>query len=183
MPQEVGEEEGCGEHGGRVGDWCTCSQIRKRRGVSLEVGAGLAGIKKQYLSMLELGQRGFNRRGLIGGLPTRSGGVVAQRAAAPAGVHVGNGAINVAGVDAAARAGGCDRHPRRVTATGADEGSPAGSAQITGDGTPTCCSLRIVRSNSCTAVSSSSLGPAAASRSSLVKIVFVGRVVRTLSLS
>ena len=40
-------------------------KIRKRRGLSLDVVAGLAGIKKQYLSMLELGQRGFNRRGLI----------------------------------------------------------------------------------------------------------------------
>ncbi|MDQ3275354.1 MAG: helix-turn-helix transcriptional regulator [Actinomycetota bacterium] len=39
--------------------------IRRRRGLSLEVAAGLAGITKTYLSMLELGQRGFNRRGLI----------------------------------------------------------------------------------------------------------------------
>ncbi|MGH3977034.1 MAG: helix-turn-helix domain-containing protein, partial [Pseudonocardiaceae bacterium] len=39
--------------------------IRRRRGLSLEVVAGLAGITKTYLSMLELGQRGFNRRGLI----------------------------------------------------------------------------------------------------------------------
>ncbi len=39
--------------------------IRRRRGLSLDVVAGLAGIGKQYLSMLELGQRGFNRRGLI----------------------------------------------------------------------------------------------------------------------
>ena len=37
--------------------------IRRRRGLSLEVAAGLAGITKGYLSMLELGQRGFNRRG------------------------------------------------------------------------------------------------------------------------
>ncbi|HEY2762530.1 MAG TPA: helix-turn-helix transcriptional regulator [Pseudonocardiaceae bacterium] len=42
--------------------------IRKRRGLSLDVVAGLAGISKPYLSMLELGQRGFNRRGLIDGL-------------------------------------------------------------------------------------------------------------------
>ena len=40
-------------------------KIRRRRGLSLDVVAGLAGIGKQYLSMLELGQRGFNRRGLI----------------------------------------------------------------------------------------------------------------------
>jgi transcriptional regulator with XRE-family HTH domain len=39
--------------------------IRRRRGLSLEVVAGLAGITKQYLSQLERGQRGFNRRGLI----------------------------------------------------------------------------------------------------------------------
>ncbi|MGH3830279.1 MAG: helix-turn-helix domain-containing protein [Pseudonocardiaceae bacterium] len=39
--------------------------ILRRRGLSLEVVAGLAGITKQYLSALELGQRGFNRRGLI----------------------------------------------------------------------------------------------------------------------
>jgi transcriptional regulator with XRE-family HTH domain len=40
-------------------------KIRRRRGLSLEVVAGFAGITTQYLSMLELGQRGFNRRGLI----------------------------------------------------------------------------------------------------------------------
>jgi transcriptional regulator with XRE-family HTH domain len=39
--------------------------IRRRRGLSLEVAAGLAGISKQYLSALEQGKRGFNRRGLI----------------------------------------------------------------------------------------------------------------------
>ncbi|MGH3985683.1 MAG: helix-turn-helix domain-containing protein [Pseudonocardiaceae bacterium] len=39
--------------------------IRRRRGLSLDVAAGLAGITKGYLSMLERGQRGFNRRGLI----------------------------------------------------------------------------------------------------------------------
>jgi transcriptional regulator with XRE-family HTH domain len=39
--------------------------IRRRRGLSLAVVAGLAGITKTYLSMLELGQRGFNRWGLI----------------------------------------------------------------------------------------------------------------------
>jgi transcriptional regulator with XRE-family HTH domain len=40
-------------------------KIRCRRGLSLDVAAGLAGISKGYLSMLERGQRGFNRRGLI----------------------------------------------------------------------------------------------------------------------
>ncbi|MGH3685941.1 MAG: helix-turn-helix domain-containing protein [Pseudonocardiaceae bacterium] len=39
--------------------------IRKRRGLSLEVVAGLAGITAPYLSMLERGLRGFNRRGLV----------------------------------------------------------------------------------------------------------------------
>jgi transcriptional regulator with XRE-family HTH domain len=40
-------------------------RIRRRRGLSLDVVAGLAGFTKGYLSMLETGQRGFNRRGLI----------------------------------------------------------------------------------------------------------------------
>ncbi|HSL09036.1 MAG TPA: helix-turn-helix transcriptional regulator [Pseudonocardiaceae bacterium] len=40
-------------------------RIRRRRGLSLDVVAGLAGIRKQYLSMLERGLWGFNRRGLI----------------------------------------------------------------------------------------------------------------------
>ncbi len=39
--------------------------IRRRRGLSLEVVAGLAGITAQYLSMLERGLRGFSRRGLL----------------------------------------------------------------------------------------------------------------------
>jgi transcriptional regulator with XRE-family HTH domain len=39
--------------------------IRRRRGLSLDVVAGLAGITAPYLSMLERGLRGFNRRGLV----------------------------------------------------------------------------------------------------------------------
>ncbi len=39
--------------------------VRRRRGLSLDVVAGLAGISTPYLSMLERGQRGFNRRGLL----------------------------------------------------------------------------------------------------------------------
>lgn len=39
--------------------------VRRRRGMSLTVAAGLAGISTGYLSMLERGQRGFNRRGLL----------------------------------------------------------------------------------------------------------------------
>lgn len=40
-------------------------RIRRRRGLSLDVVSGLAGFTKSYLSMLERGQRGFNRLGLI----------------------------------------------------------------------------------------------------------------------
>jgi transcriptional regulator with XRE-family HTH domain len=39
--------------------------IRRRRGMSLTVAAGLAGISKGYLSMLENGERRFERRSLI----------------------------------------------------------------------------------------------------------------------
>ena len=39
--------------------------IRRRRGLSLDGTAGLAGISKSYLSALERGQREFNRRGLL----------------------------------------------------------------------------------------------------------------------
>ncbi|HEX3786093.1 MAG TPA: helix-turn-helix transcriptional regulator [Pseudonocardiaceae bacterium] len=39
--------------------------IRRRRGLSLETAARLAGISKSYLSMLERGERGFERRGLL----------------------------------------------------------------------------------------------------------------------
>lgn len=40
-------------------------KIRKRRGLSLAAAAGLAGISKSYLSMLESGERRFERRGLV----------------------------------------------------------------------------------------------------------------------
>lgn len=39
--------------------------IRRQRGLSLDVAAGLAGISKSYLALLERGERHFNRRGLI----------------------------------------------------------------------------------------------------------------------
>ncbi|GGM46531.1 transcriptional regulator [Longimycelium tulufanense] len=39
--------------------------IRRRRGMSLDVVAGLAGISKSYLSMLESGEHRFERRSLI----------------------------------------------------------------------------------------------------------------------
>jgi len=58
-------------------------KIRRRRGLSLEVVAGLAGITKTYLSMLELGQRGFNRRGLIEDLAEALGGSVADLTGQP----------------------------------------------------------------------------------------------------
>jgi len=58
-------------------------RIRRRRGLSLDVVAGLAGIRKQYLSMLELGQRGFNRRGLIEDLADALGCSVADLTGQP----------------------------------------------------------------------------------------------------
>ncbi|HEY6423441.1 MAG TPA: helix-turn-helix transcriptional regulator [Pseudonocardiaceae bacterium] len=57
--------------------------IRRRRGLSLDVVAGLAGISKSYLSMLELGERGFNRRGLIEDLADALGCSVADLTGQP----------------------------------------------------------------------------------------------------
>jgi transcriptional regulator with XRE-family HTH domain len=57
--------------------------IRRRRGLSLDVVAGLAGISKPYLSQLELGQRGFNRRGLIENLANALGCSVADLTGQP----------------------------------------------------------------------------------------------------
>jgi transcriptional regulator with XRE-family HTH domain len=57
--------------------------IRRRRGLSLDVAAGLAGITKGYLSMLELGQRGFNRRGLLESLANALGCSVADLTGQP----------------------------------------------------------------------------------------------------
>jgi transcriptional regulator with XRE-family HTH domain len=57
--------------------------IRRRRGSSLVVVAGLAGITKQYLSQLERGQRGFNRRGLIEDLANALGCSVADLTGQP----------------------------------------------------------------------------------------------------
>lgn len=57
--------------------------IRRRRGLSLDVAAGLAGISKAYLSMLELSQRGFNRRGLLEDLATALGCSVADLTGQP----------------------------------------------------------------------------------------------------
>lgn len=57
--------------------------IRRQRGLSLEVVAGLTGIGKQYLSMPELGQRGFNRRGLVEDLANALGCSVAHLTGQP----------------------------------------------------------------------------------------------------
>ncbi|MGH3998220.1 MAG: helix-turn-helix domain-containing protein, partial [Pseudonocardiaceae bacterium] len=57
--------------------------IRRRRGLSQEVVAGLAGITAQYLSMLERGLRGFNRRGLIEDLADALGCSVADLTGQP----------------------------------------------------------------------------------------------------
>jgi transcriptional regulator with XRE-family HTH domain len=58
-------------------------RIRRRRGLSLDVAAGLAGISKPYLSQLENGQRGFNRRGLIEDLADALGCAVADLTGQP----------------------------------------------------------------------------------------------------
>jgi transcriptional regulator with XRE-family HTH domain len=58
-------------------------KIRTRRGLSLDVAAGLAGISKPYLSALERGLRGFNRRGLVEDLATALGCSVADLTGQP----------------------------------------------------------------------------------------------------
>jgi transcriptional regulator with XRE-family HTH domain len=57
--------------------------IRRRRGLSQDVVAGLAGISKPYLSQLERGLRGFNRRGLIEDLANALGCSVADLTGQP----------------------------------------------------------------------------------------------------
>ncbi|MGH3814198.1 MAG: helix-turn-helix domain-containing protein [Pseudonocardiaceae bacterium] len=57
--------------------------VRRRRGLSLDVVAGLAGITGAYLSMLERGLRGFNRRGLIEDLADALGCSVADLTGQP----------------------------------------------------------------------------------------------------
>jgi transcriptional regulator with XRE-family HTH domain len=51
--------------------------------MSLDVAAGLTGISKPYLSALERGQRGFNRRGLVEDLATALGCSVADLTGQP----------------------------------------------------------------------------------------------------
>jgi transcriptional regulator with XRE-family HTH domain len=57
--------------------------IRRRRGLSLDVVAGLAGISKPYLSALERGPRGFHRRGLLDDLANVLGCSVADLTGQP----------------------------------------------------------------------------------------------------
>lgn len=57
--------------------------VRRRRGASLEVAAGLARMSKQYLSMLERGERGFHRRGLLVDLAEALGCSVADLTGQP----------------------------------------------------------------------------------------------------
>lgn len=57
--------------------------IRRRRGLSLDVAAGLAGISKPYLSQLENGLRGFNRRGLLEDIAAAIGCSVADLTGQP----------------------------------------------------------------------------------------------------
>ncbi|MGH3769205.1 MAG: helix-turn-helix domain-containing protein [Pseudonocardiaceae bacterium] len=57
--------------------------IRRRRGLSLDVVGGLAGMTGAYLSMLETGKRGFNRRGLLEDLADAMGCSVADLTGQP----------------------------------------------------------------------------------------------------
>ena len=52
-------------------------------GMSVEVAAGLAGISKGHLSMLERGQRRFERRGLLEDLAAALGCAVADLTGQP----------------------------------------------------------------------------------------------------
>jgi transcriptional regulator with XRE-family HTH domain len=60
--KDVGPEPEGAEIGARA------RRIRKRRGLSLATVAGLAGISKGYLSLLENGHKRFDRRSLLGHL-------------------------------------------------------------------------------------------------------------------
>ncbi|MGH3798784.1 MAG: helix-turn-helix domain-containing protein [Pseudonocardiaceae bacterium] len=69
------------EDAGTIG--ARARMIRRRRGLSLEVVAGLAGITAGYLSMLEAGKRGFNRRGLLDDLAAALGCAVVDLTGQP----------------------------------------------------------------------------------------------------
>jgi transcriptional regulator with XRE-family HTH domain len=57
--------------------------IRRRRGMSIETAAGLAGIDKSHLSRLERGERAFIRRGLLENLAAALGCSVADLTGQP----------------------------------------------------------------------------------------------------
>lgn len=57
--------------------------IRRRRGLSIDTAAGLAGIGKSYLSMLERGERRFERRGLLEDLANALGCAVVDLTGQP----------------------------------------------------------------------------------------------------
>ncbi len=57
--------------------------VRRRRGLSLDAAAGLAGISKSFLSMLENGHRRFERRGLLEDLAGALGCSVADLTGQP----------------------------------------------------------------------------------------------------
>jgi transcriptional regulator with XRE-family HTH domain len=57
--------------------------VRRRRGLSLDAVAGLAGISKPYLSQLETGKRNFGRRGLLEDLAGALGCAVADLTGQP----------------------------------------------------------------------------------------------------
>ncbi|MGH3620806.1 MAG: helix-turn-helix domain-containing protein [Sciscionella sp.] len=70
-------DPGASEIGQRV------RMIRKRRGLSLDAVAGLAGISKPYLSHLETGKRNFERRSLLENLAAALGCSVADLTGQP----------------------------------------------------------------------------------------------------
>src|SRR5215204_3990328 len=57
--------------------------IRRRRGLSLDVVAGLAGISRSYLAMLERGERRFDRRGLLESVAVALGCAVTELTGQP----------------------------------------------------------------------------------------------------
>lgn len=57
--------------------------VRRRRGLSVETAAGLAGIDKSFLSRLERGERAFVRRGLLENLAAALGCSVADLTGQP----------------------------------------------------------------------------------------------------
>ena len=58
-------------------------KIRRRRGMSIDTAAGLAGISKAYWSMLENGKRRFERRGLLEDLAAALGCAVSDLTGQP----------------------------------------------------------------------------------------------------